>query len=205
MIGINKIQTIKQETSVLIICNGESINRLSEGIVSKAQVNYIQQEYKENKTAHFSFNELNRYIILDIIQESGIIYKDKEKYRRLGAKTLQLCDDKNIKDLQLAAFVHKDMILSFVEGMLLASYVFDKYKTDPKRLIHPFDNLHLCCEDVLTEDINELRIVCEATEKCRDLVNEPVTVINATTLAESIQSMALETGMKAEILGREQI
>ncbi len=205
MIGIDKIQTIKNDMSVIVVCNTENINSLREGLLSKQQLEYIKQEYNDKSINNFSFNELGRYIFVEIVKEEGIEYQDKEKYRRLGAKILQLCDKKYIKDLQLVTPVQKEMILGFVEGMLLASYVFDNYKTDPKRLIHPFDNLHICDKDITKKDIGTLRIICEATEKCRDLINEPVTVINATTLAESIQNMGLETGMHVEIWDKDKI
>lgn len=205
MISIDKIQTIKQDDSVIIICNQENINKLSESILSKAQCEFIKQEYADKDSVHFSFNNLNRYILVDVIKECGTNYQDKEKYRRLGAKTLQLCDNNNIKDLQMISLCEKDMLIGFIEGMILASYVFDNYKTDPKRLIHPFDNLHICDKDITKEDLDKLRIIFEATEKCRDLINEPVTVINATTLAENIKAMAEETGMKCEIWDKAKI
>ncbi|MDO5759910.1 MAG: leucyl aminopeptidase family protein [Bacteroidota bacterium] len=205
MIGIDKIQTIRTDMSVVIVCNSENLNSLREGVLSKQQLEYIRQEYANKGMEFFSFNELGRYIFVGIVKQTDIDYKDKEKYRRLGAKILQLCDRKHVKDIQLLSTIHKDMILGFVEGMLLSSYVFDTYKTDPKRLIHPFDNLHICDKDISMEDIQSLRIVCEATEKCRDMINEPVTVINATTLAESIKNMGQETGMQVEIWDKTRI
>lgn len=205
MIGIDKIQTIKADISVVVVCNSENINSLREGVLSKQQLEYIRAEFENKGIREFSFNDLERYVFVNIVEQEGIDYKDKEKYRRLGARVLQLCDKKYIKDLQLVTPIDKEMILGFVEGMLLASYVFDRYKTDPKRLIHPFDNLHICDKDISMQDIESLRIICEATEKCRDMVNEPVTVINATTLAETIKNMGLETGMQVDIWDKAKI
>lgn len=205
MIGIDKIQTIKADISVVVVCNSENINSLREGVLSKQQLEYIRAEFENKGIREFSFNDLERYVFVNIVEQEGIDYKDKEKYRRLGARVLQLCDKKYIKDLQLVTPIDKEMILGFVEGMLLASYVFDRYKTDPKRLIHPFDNLHICDKDISMQDIESLRIICEATEKCRDMVNEPVTVINATTLAETIKNMGQETGMQVDIWDKAKI
>lgn len=205
MIGIDKIQTIKADISVVVVCNSENINSLREGVLSKQQLEYIRAEFENKGIREFSFNDLERYVFVNIVEQEGIDYKDKEKYRRLGARVLQLCDKKYIKDLQLVTPIDKEMILGFVEGMLLASYVFDRYKTDPKRLIHPFDNLHICDKDISMQDIESLRIICEATEKCRDMVNEPVTVINATTIAETIKNMGQETGMQVDIWDKAKI
>lgn len=205
MINIDKIQTIKQDCSVIVICGDDCVANLSEGILSKAQIDHIKKEFKEKEIADFSFNELSKHVMVSIVKQTNIVYKDKEKYRRLGAKMLEVCDGKYIKDVQLYAYTDKEMVLGFVEGMLMASYVFDTYKTDPKRLIHPFDNLHICNTGVSAQDIDELRIVCEATEKCRDLINEPATVIDAQALAQNIKSMTDETGMSVEIWDKQKI
>lgn len=205
MIGIDKIQTIKEDYSVIILCSKDNVNSLSEGILSKKQADYVKNEYAEKNIDHFSFNELSRYIFVNIVDECGIAYKDAEKYRRLGARILLLCDEKHVKDLQIESDCHRNMVIAFAEGMMISSYVFDNYKTDPKRCIHPFDNLHIRHNDIKVEDLEPIRIVVEATEKCRDLVNEPVTVINAETLAASIATMAQETDIKVEVWHKEKI
>ncbi|MCF0210401.1 MAG: peptidase M17 [Bacteroidales bacterium] len=89
--------------------------------------------------------------------------------------------------------------------MMIASYIFDKYKTDEKRCIHPFDNLHIAHKEIAKEDIEFLRVVIEATEKSRNLVNEPVMVINAESLAQNFVSMGQEAGINVEVWNKEKI
>ncbi|MBQ9311832.1 MAG: leucyl aminopeptidase [Bacteroidales bacterium] len=205
MINIDKILSVKGGCSTVVVCNQNNITALREGIFTKQQVDFVKKEYAERKVKEFSFNELQDYTLLYIVEEDEIIYQNKEKYRRLGTKALMFCDDKNITDLQLQSDCSKDMILAFAEGMLLSSYIFDSYKTDPKRCIHPFDNLHVCHKDISQKDLESLRIITQATEKCRDLVNEPATVIDAQTLASEFVSMAQETGINVEVWDKEKI
>ena len=205
MINIDKIQTIKHDSSVVFVCNDSNINSLNEGILSKQQIEYIKKEYAERESKFFSFNELSKYVIVCVVKEDKQEYKAKEQYRKLGAKVLEFCDENYISDLQIDSDCSKEKILAFTEGMMIASYIFDKYKTDEKRCIHPFDNLHIAHKEIAKEDIEFLRVVIEATEKSRNLVNEPVMVINAESLAQNFVSMGQEAGINVEVWNKEKI
>ena len=205
MINIDKYVTLKDDVSVAVICNRENLNESLAKFCTPEQSDYIRQHSEANGETFFTFNMLNRYYAVAITEEDELGYKTKELYRRLGGKILRYCDRHYIKDIQLVTLAEKENILGFIEGMLYASYIFDSYKTDPKRLVHPFDNLHIVDKDIDIKDIEELRIICEATEKARDLVNEPVTVVNAETLASNFASMSQEAGINIEIWNKEKI
>lgn len=205
MISIDKYITLKDDISTIILCSKENLNESLTSFCSKDQADYIRAEYETNKIDFFSFNQLNRYLIVQIIDEDEIEYKAKEQYRRVGGNILRFCDKKYIKDLQLVTLSSKQNVLGYIEGMLYASYVFDVYKTDPKRLKHPFDNLHIVYKNITIEDITELRTICEAMERARDLVNETPTVIDAESLAQNFQSMAQEAGIKIDIWHKDKI
>lgn len=53
--------------------------------------------------------------------------------------------------------------------------------------------------------VNALNILCEATNRCRTLVNEPVIQLNAARLAVEIEKMGKEVGAEVEILNRKKI
>lgn len=206
MINIDKIITAKNNNSTLIIINKKSINNLNSSFVDDKQIEYIRKSVEENDIKSFSFNLVSHYVFVEIVEENSIEYKTKEVYRRLGGKMLKECDRCFVKDLQITSIdVNKENILAFIEGMMINSYTFDSYKTDPKRLIHPFDNLHVVHKDIDIKDIEQLRIIIEATEKCKDLVNEPVTVINAETLAANFVSMGQEANIKVDVWHKEKI
>jgi len=44
--------------------------------------------------------------------------------------------------------------------------------------------------------------VCEATKMARDLVNEPVNILNATGLCECIKKWGKDAGFKVEVLNK---
>lgn len=91
--------------------------------------------------------------------------------------------------------------LSFVEGLILTDYRFDKYltKTDKKK------PLHLEMQGLGSERLNEIKIICNSVNTARNWVNEPVNSLNAVELAASFQALGDEVGFKVEVFGEAQI
>lgn len=205
MINIDKYTAVKKDVSLLVVCNQDNLQKSLLSCFDEKTASYVIEENRKNSADFVFFNNLGCYGIVAIVQEKEQRYATNEMYRRLGGRILDFCDKHYIKDLQISSSCDKDNLLAFVEGMLLNSYIFDIYKTDPKRLIHPFDNLHIVKDDIDIKDVNSLKNICEATEKARNLVNEPVMVINAETLASEFSKMAQEAGIDIEIWDKAKI
>ncbi|MBN1205109.1 MAG: leucyl aminopeptidase [Myxococcaceae bacterium] len=105
-------------------------------------------------------------------------------------------------------------VRALVEGLLLGTYKFDRYKTaggkeDKKgqrlkavRILLPSG---LQRDESLEEAVELGRRVAEATNWARELVNEPPNVVNPERLAQAAQEVAKEAGLKATIGGRREI
>lgn len=205
MINIDKYAEIKQNISLLIICNTKNLEVSLRNNFNSDESSYILSNYEQNKKKFFAFNHLNRFVLVSIVEEKDDSNATMEMYRRVGGKVLRECDKNFIKDLQLYTLADKNNVLAFVEGMLESSYIFDKYKTDPTRLIHPFDNLHIIGTEVDEKDINQKRIVFLACEKAKDLVNEPVEVINATNLSKYFTELSKQAGIEIDVWNKAKI
>ena len=205
MINIDKYAEIKQDISLLIVCNTKNLEVSLRNNFNSDESSYILSNYEQNKKKFFAFNHLNRFVLVSIVEEKDDSNATMEMYRRVGGKVLRECDKNFIKDLQLYTLADKNNVLAFVEGMLESSYIFDKYKTDPTRLIHPFDNLHIIGTEVDENDINQKRIVFLACEKAKDLVNEPVEVINATNLSKYFTELSKQAGIEIDVWNKAKI
>ncbi|MEM4408528.1 MAG: leucyl aminopeptidase [Candidatus Caldarchaeum sp.] len=95
---------------------------------------------------------------------------------------------------------------SLVEGTLLGSYEFAKYKTKKEggREITSvgvfFDNTN---EESFRREENFAKVMAEATNFARDLVNEPPVYLTPTRLAMVAEEIAREAGLKVVVLGKE--
>jgi leucyl aminopeptidase len=205
MINIDKYAEIKQDISLLIICNTKNLEVSLRNNFNSDESSYILSNYEQNKKKFFAFNHLNRFVLVSIVEEKDDSNATMEMYRRVGGKVLRECDKNFIKDLQLYTLADKDNVLAFVEGMLESSYIFDKYKTDPTRLIHPFDNLHIIGTEVDEKDITQKRIIFSACEKAKDLVNEPVEVINATNLSKYFTELSKQASIEIDVWNKAKI
>ena len=91
---------------------------------------------------------------------------------------------------------------AIAEGLILGSYTFDRYKSKK-------ENSHEVKEVLIwrgeEEAIKKGKILAEAQNYVRDLVNEPGNVINPITLAEEAKRLAEELGLECKIYDEKEI
>ena len=101
-----------------------------------------------------------------------------------------------------------DAVKSIVEGAFVGNFEPDYYKSDRKE--QKIDELVIVAPDQgnlssLKTPMEQGRIIGEAQNFTRDLVNEPGNRMTPTVLADRAQKMCSETGLKCEIYGGEKI
>ena len=100
----------------------------------------------------------------------------------------------NLSDLPTAA-------LTLAEGLFLAAYHFEGYKTDEKsRAAAPLARLVLVGAAATEAQATELQHLLEGVALARDLVNTPVNKLNAQQLADRLAEAGDEAGYRTEIL-----
>lgn len=205
MITIDKLKSPKADVSVLFVLQKDEHGIVDSKFIDAEILNFVNKELKENNRTFFAFNKITNWLIVAVVETVETEYKNVETLRKLGGKLLDFCDNEYIKHLQLISGLPKKETMGFVEGMLLASYTFDAYKTDPKKCIHPFDKLSLVHQEIEIKDIEELLIIARAVEKCKDLVNEPYCGLNAEELASAFVNMSHEAGINVEVWHKDKI
>ena len=205
MITIDKLKSPKADVSVLFVLQKDEHGIVDSKFIDAEILNFVNKELKENNRTFFAFNKITNWLIVAVVETVETEYKNVETLRKLGGKLLDFCDNEYIKHLQLISGLPKKETMGFVEGMLLASYTFDAYKTDPKKCIHPFDKLSLVHQEIEIKDIEELLIIARAVEKCKDLVNEPYCGLNAEGLASAFVNMSHEAGINVEVWHKDKI
>jgi leucyl aminopeptidase len=101
-----------------------------------------------------------------------------------------------------------DAVKSIVEGAFVGNFDPDYYKSDRKE--QKIDELVIVApaaadQKALQAALEQGRIIGEAQNFTRDLVNEPGNRMTPTILAERAQKMCDETGLKCEIYGGDKI
>lgn len=116
------------------------------------------------------------------------------KLRELGSKVIKSCEG-TLKAKKICSILHgagvggldpKECAKALVEGTLLGSYKFEKYKTKKSDLAEEFAIVEINKEIIpqIEEGVKEGKTIANATNFARDLINEPAMVVNPAKLAE---------------------
>jgi len=138
--------------------------------------------------------------IFAICADKEITDSEREKIRRNAAKAMEKPVDKKSGDIAIFDCTpSKSLIEPALEGLLLATYSFRKYKTVKKPLDVTFytNGTHAN----LLGTINS----CRAVYICRDLINEPPNSLNAVKLSKEFAAMGKEAGFSVNVFGRKKI
>ena len=128
-----------------------------------------------------------------------------EKARRAGDAMAARLNAAKRTDAQLIGLHAKgELTLALAEGVSLGSYAFRKYKGDSKGA-PTLTKLSIIATEVSAKAVDELSDICDATWTARDLVNEPVSFLNAVQLGAEIRTLSKSAGFKAEVMERSRI
>jgi len=174
--------------------------------LSVPQITYIKKEVEKNDRKFFSFNELNKLVFVQLVDEKKEKHDTLEAFRKAGSKIISEINENKISEITIINAEGKGRkTLAFAEGMALANYQFLKYKQDLKKEAHSLKTISIESKKVSENDINDLQISIDATCIARDLVNEPVIYLTATQLANEIQKLGKDAGFHVEVLNKSKI
>jgi leucyl aminopeptidase len=151
------------------------------------------------------FNELYTFSKLPArkILFAGLGNKNEfntEKSRIISGKIIQYAKEFKIKELSILTFnFSKDIIESFVEGIILSSYSFEKFKTSKNNTI---DKVSILIEGNTKEyqkKINEISVICQSVNLGREISNLPPNECSPQYLAKIALDLKNQ-GIKSKII-----
>ncbi len=173
--------------------------------LTREEQDYVRKKFKKDNKDLVSINRLNQWIFLHFINKKRPEHKKLEELRRTGSKLAGWLNNHKADSATLIDLTSKSrQILAFVEGMGLSSYQFLKYKKD-REDANTFTELKISAHAIKKEDIELLNLVLESVDRCRDMVNEPVSELNAEKLAETFKEMGAACGARVEVMGRKKL
>ncbi len=124
-----------------------------------------------------------------------------EKMRKHGAAFRSRLDK---KVMEIAVAGDPKAVFFFLEGFLLASYQFLPYFKDAEEKAYQLENI-IVDERFGEDKILELINITAAVFWARDMVNEPVSYLNAEQLAAEIVELGEDTDLTVNVLEQTQI
>jgi leucyl aminopeptidase len=127
--------------------------------------------------------------------------------RKLVAAAVRLLRGKSVKKVAFepdADHSGPEFISASVEGAVLGNFEPDRLKTvDPKKSIDQFTVVSSA--DGAAEAAERGRIIAEAQNFTRNLVNEPANLLPPSKMAAAARQMAFEFGLECEVLEQSQM
>ena len=201
MTSIVKTSALKEDNLVII---GKSFKNKSEYALTAEQVTYVEKQIKDEKK-FVAVNQFTRIVFVVLTDGKKDSAKQKEALRRTANTITAGLNELKKTSVIIASDLDKKFTLAFIEGILLGNYQFIKHKTKAEKEKNTLHTLFVNAKDITEKHLEEVNIVAEATCKARDLVNEPVNILNATDLANAFVKMGKEAGFSVEVLNKAKI
>ena len=138
--------------------------------------------------------------------------KDKlhlETFRRAGGAIAKWTTKNKVTDagIETASFSDfelppEQIAFALAEGLLLGSFRFDKHKSKKDE---PTPATLYFLNESFASTLAQATIICDAANLTRAWAHEPANVINPVTLAERVQELAKEVGLKCTVLDDKQL
>lgn len=123
-------------------------------------------------------------------------FEKRDKNRKNGNTLYTQCVTQKVTSVEFTNLSTETDGYTIVEGFMLSSYAFDRYKTEKQETTITSTNFNGAFNQ---EQIDELSVLCNAIFKTRDFVNEPVCALNAPKFAEEIRQLFADSGAKVQV------
>lgn len=152
------------------------------------------QHFQKSKSDFDYFKSADQFVIFVKNQDNA------EKMRVMGHK-IRTVLDKKATTLQISG--DKKLSLLLAEGLALSNYQFLRYFKDAAEKKYALDKIVVLAAD--KKELTEMNNVIKSVFWARDMVNEPVSFLTATQLANEIALLGKEAGFDVNILEKAKI
>ncbi len=182
----------------------DDIKQLKKSNFSKEEISFIENQYKTFEKETVVINKLKQIRIVQFVKNGIENYKINEKCRVAGDKITAISNEYAYKQILINDLSdNQDAAYALTEGISLGNYQFIKYKTLKKE--NSLKEILVKSKHINNLNINHLNIISESVFKCRDLINEPLTYLNAVKFSEIIIELGKEAGFKVEVFDKKKI
>jgi len=172
--------------------------------LKRDEVLFLDQRRKDDISSLVVFNRLPEKIYVQNFDSDMPSNETLEKLRKFAAELqLLLCKEKVEKVFVTGEGVIPEEVVAFVEGLHMASYRFDKYKSKKECLLKEVVlEQHIVEQAALDENVR----LWQRIDSMRNWVNEPVMQLNAERFADILKEEAEKVGaVKCTIMGQKKI
>lgn len=170
---------------------------------------------KEIDFIHRKIQDEKKLIIVPRVDEAVFIqleagkketFQDLEEYRQNGAAFgLSVNAQKMTEATVTDVLGDKHAAMAIAEGIALGNYQFLKYRKEAEKEKNSLHTILLSSKKLDKTDILRLQETVNAVCIARDLVNEPLSFLDAIQLSKEFEALGHDAGFKVEVLNKTKI
>jgi len=196
---LSKITDLKENVSTAAVF--DSLEQFDTSFLNQSESSFLKEmvEKEENCTIH-------KYPVLYFFSKTKkekANHIQKEQARKAGAKLFEQLKSNKLQNIQVMNFSESELLVPFVEGILLAGYHFSKYKK--KKDDFGLNEIYIFDKKFTGKQTEELLNVTQAVFHARDLVNEPLSYLTASQFSNEIEKLGEEAGFSVEVFNKKKI
>ena len=167
---------------------------------------YIKK-HTQNKSDVIVINRITQLIVLITVDLANDENTSSEILRRKGNQLLTILGKEEITAFDLVTTLeNRELILAFLEGVLLGNYQFLKYFTNTKdKKQSKLNDINIVSEIIKPKHIKRLKNITDAVYFTRNLVNEPFSYLTINQFVSELKQMAKQSKINIEVLTKKQI
>jgi len=197
------IKNIPGKKSVIYLIRKD--NSLSRFAFARPELEYIMEQIKGGEK-QVSINSYNKWSYIQVIEKETDLDKQREKCRRAGSEhSLLLKQHKHSEIVLVDAIGEPDLLFAFAEGLVLSNYCFLRYFGDKAEKKHPLKSILIVSDKLDKQEIDILKTLNEAVYFVRDMVNEPLSFMNAVQFSETVKQLGILSGFSVEVFNKKKI
>src|SRR6056297_2007956 len=167
-----------------------------------AEFEYIRRQLKADKKV-IHINSYFKWSYLLFPEEESSITELKEGMRRQASRLYSTLKENEHEELLVVdAAGQPGWVRAFLEGLTLSHYQFLNHKPDAQDQQNKLRQVQVLSEGITQDELGQMQTLCQAVFYARDLVNEPLSSLNAEQLSHAFQRMAGEAGFSIEVFNK---
>lgn len=202
-IKITKIQDFQVDLPVIYLTS--NYEQLKNYAFSPTEFEYIKKIVTDDKKL-VKINSYFKWSYIHIVDPNEDIYKIKEKLRRQAGDLYQDIKENKHKEILIIDLCNNaEFALAYLEGLGLSHYQFLKYMSGKDEKKNILDEIKVFSSKITDEQIDELNILLQAVYYTRNLVNEPISDLNAEQLSVEFKKLGDLAGFNVEVFNQKKI
>jgi leucyl aminopeptidase len=193
-IGFGKEQ--KSQTTIFIFSDLSDLKAMG---VSESHINTAKSFFEKNESKYF-YQAGETLTVIAQVKDETSENRRLEAYRRQGSAVWSLLDAFNCENVFIKS-TSADAEVAFAEGLALATYNFDQYKTKKSTKTLAYIGAAGISEEVA----NRLSWTITGTFLARDLINEPLIKLTAQNFGDRMKTIGNQVGFNVEVLNKANI